>query len=60
MPGHGLPSNLAHNAIIAAMDDIRRVGPRAQNVHADDTGSGKAPAHNHPTTDYPTTMWAQR
>ena len=50
-------SNSAHNAIIAAMDDIRRgrVGqvPRhLQNVHADSTGSGMAPAYRYPH-DYP-------
>ena len=46
-------SNSAHNAIIAAMDDIRRgrVGqvPRhLQNVHADSAGSAKAPAYRYP------------
>ena len=54
----------AHNAIIAAMDDIRRgrVGqvPRhLQNVHADSTGSGKAPAYRYPH-DYPHHYVAQR
>ena len=57
-------SNSAHNAIIAAMDDIRRgrVGqvPRhLQNVHADSTGSGKAPAYKYPH-DYPHHYVAQR
>ena len=57
-------SNSAHNAIIAAMDDIRRgrVGqvPRhLQNVHADSTGSGKAPAYRYPH-DYPHHYVAQR
>ena len=57
-------SNSAHNAIIAAMDDIRRgrVGqvPRhLQNVHADSTGSGMAPAYRYPH-DYPHHYVAQR
>ena len=57
-------SNSAHNAIIAAMDDIRRgrVGqvPRhLQNVHADSTGSGKVPAYKYPH-DYPHHYVAQR
>lgn len=57
-------SNSAHNAIIAAMDDIQkgRVGqvPRhLQNVHADSTGSGKAPAYKYPH-DYPHHYVAQR
>lgn len=46
-------SNSAHNAIIAAMDDIQKgkVGdiPRhLQNVHADSAGSEKAPAYKYP------------
>ena len=57
-------SNSAHNAIIAAMDDIRRgrVGqvPRhLQNVHADSPGSGMAPAYRYPH-DYPHHYVAQR
>ena len=46
-------SNSAHNAIIAAMEDIQKgkVGdiPRhLQNVHADSTGSEKAPSYRYP------------
>ena len=57
-------SNSAYNAINAAMRDIRKgkVGqvPRhLQNVHADSTGSGKAPAYKYPH-DYPHHYVAQR
>ena len=57
-------SNSAYNAINAAMRDIQkgRVGqvPRhLQNVHADSTGSGKAPAYKYPH-DYPHHYVAQR
>ena len=57
-------SNSAYNAINAAMRDIQkgRVGqvPRhLQNVHADSTGSGKAPAYRYPH-DYPHHYVAQR
>ena len=46
-------SNSAHNAIIAAMEDIQRgaVGdiPRhLKNVHADSTGADKAPVYKYP------------
>ena len=57
-------SNSAYNAINAAMRDIQKgkVGqvPRhLQNVHADSTGSGKAPAYKYPH-DYPHHYVAQR
>ena len=57
-------SNSAHNAIVAAMDDLRRgkTGPvprHLQNVHADSTGSGKAPAYRYPH-NYPHHYVAQR
>ena len=46
-------SNSAHNAIIAAMQDIDRgkVGPvprHLQNVHADSAGTGKVPTYKYP------------
>ena len=46
-------SNSAHNAIIAAMQDIdhRKVGPvprHLQNVHADSAGTGKVPTYKYP------------
>ena len=46
-------SNSAHNAIIAAMQDIDRgkVGPvprHLQNVHADSAGTGKIPTYKYP------------
>lgn len=46
-------SNSAHNAIIAAMQDIDhgKVGPvprHLQNVHADSAGTGKVPTYKYP------------
>ena len=57
-------SNSAHNAIIAAMEDIQRgaVGdiPRhLKNVHADSTGAEKAPAYKYPH-NYPQHYVEQR
>ena len=57
-------SNSAHNAIIAAMEDIQRgaVGdiPRhLKNVHADSTGADKAPAYKYPH-NYPDHYVQQR
>ena len=57
-------SNSAYNAINAAMRDIRKgkmgqVHRHLQNVHADSTGSGKAPAYKYPH-DYPHHYVAQR
>ena len=57
-------SNSAHNAIIAAMEDIQRgaVGdiPRhLKNVHADSAGADKAPAYKYPH-NYPDHYVQQR
>lgn len=57
-------SNSAHNAIIAAMEDIQRgaVGdiPRhLKNVHADSAGADKAPAYKYPH-NYPSHYVQQR
>lgn len=57
-------SNSAHNAIIAAMEDIQRgaVGdiPRhLKNVHADSTGAEKAPTYKYPH-NYPQHYVEQR
>ena len=57
-------SNSAHNAIIAAMEDIQRgaVGdiPRhLKNVHADSAGTDKAPAYKYPH-NYPDHYVQQR
>ena len=57
-------SNSAYNAINAAMRDIQKgkmgqVPRHLQNVHADSTGSGKAPAYKYPH-DYPHHYVAQR
>ena len=57
-------SNSAHNAIIAAMEDIQRgkVGeiPRhLKNVHADSAGTGKVPAYKYPH-NYPNHYVPQR
>ena len=57
-------SNSAHNAIIAAMEDIQsgRMGeiPRhLKNVHADSAGTGKVPTYKYPH-NYPNHYVAQR
>ena len=57
-------SNSAHNAIIAAMEDIQsgKVGeiPRhLKNVHADSAGTGKVPAYKYPH-NYPNHYIPQR
>ena len=57
-------SNSAHNAIIAAMEDIQRgrVGeiPRhLKNVHADSAGTGKVPTYKYPH-NYPNHYIKQR
>ena len=57
-------SNSAHNAIIAAMEDIQRgaVGdiPRhLKNVHADSAGADKAPTYKYPH-NYPDHYVQQR
>ena len=56
-------SNSAHNAIIAAMEDIQsgRMGeiPRhLKNVHADSAGTGKVPTYKYPH-NYPN-HWVQQ
>ena len=50
-------SNSAHNAIIAAMEDVRRgkmgdVPRHLQNVHADSTGAERGPGYRYPH-DFP-------
>lgn len=57
-------SNSAHNAIIAAMEDIQsgKMGeiPRhLKNVHADSAGTGKVPAYKYPH-NYPNHYVSQR
>ena len=57
-------SNSAHNAIIAAMEDIQsgKMGeiPRhLKNVHADSAGTGKVPAYKYPH-NYPNHYISQR
>ena len=57
-------SNTAHNAIIAAMEDIQsgKMGeiPRhLKNVHADSAGTGKIPAYKYPH-NYPNHYISQR
>ena len=57
-------SNSAHNAIIAAMEDIQHgamgdIPRHLQNVHADSAGSGEIPAYKYPH-NYPNHYVKQR
>ena len=56
-------SNTAHNAIIEAMEDVRKgrtgdVPRHLQNVHADSAGSSPAPRYKYPH-DYPN-RWVEQ